>query len=613
MMFQALRRACHRPPSTDKIRQRWSSYRNKADESIRERSLELAYLAQSGQPLHSLVNEAYALVAIAAERTLGLGVYREQLSGAIELAERRIVEMETGQGKSLTATMPLFLHALQGSGAHLATTNDYLARRDADLMRPLYEMLAMSVGHIAEGMDDDTRRNHYACDITYGAATEFGFDFLRDRMKRRASGESGLSHPVVMRDLHYVVVDEADAVLIDEANLPMVIGAPGRVSDHKKRLYRWAEQIAPAAQERLHYSYNLRTRQVELTKHGRAWVRTRMPGLQLQNASILEAYQRVETAITVHRDFHRDQQYILRDGEIVLINESTGRLGEGRQWQDGIQQAIQAREQLEITAPQAHAAKITIQSLFLTYRHRAGMTGTAVAASNEFRRVYKMPVVRIPPHQPTRRRKLRTRYYHTEAKKWSAICQEIQRMQARGRPVLVGTRSVEKSHMLSNQLALAGVTHRVLNAREHAAEAEIIATAGDRGNVIVATGMAGRGTDIKLSEEVRQLGGLHVIMTELHDSPRMDSQLFGRCARQGDPGTHRQFLSPDDEILALGFGIQKATRMQAQRVLKPQVLRQAQKSLERRRKGNRFATLYQEKRKMRSIWEMGRDPLLDTV
>jgi preprotein translocase subunit SecA len=417
----------------------------------------------------------------------------------------------------------------------------------------------------------------------------------------------------VMRDLFFVVVDEADAVLVDEADMPMVIGAPGRVTDRRQALYHWARSIAPRFTQDVHYRYDLRTRQVELTRQGRVLVRSLVHRSGMGNVSVLEQYERVETAILAQRDYHRDQQYVVRDDQVVLINEATGRLGEGRQWQDGIHQAIQAQERIKITAPQTHAAKITIQGLFLSYRHMAGMTGTAIAAANEFRKVYKMPVVRIPPQQPSQRQKLPTRYLPTEEEKWQAICAEVRDLAESGRPVLVGTRSVEKSVYLSSRLSKLGIPHQVLNAQESAAEAEIIAAAGTRGKVVVATGMAGRGTDIKLTEEVRHLGGLHVIMSELHDSPRMDNQLFGRCARQSDPGTHRQYLSPDDDILALGFGVQQARRLRSKRPPGAGILYRAQKTLERRRKGNRIAALYQEKRKMRSIWEMGRDPLLDTV
>jgi preprotein translocase subunit SecA len=596
-----------------KIHGLWSQWRCASDAEIRAEATNLRFDARCGIPPAQLLPKAYALACEAARRSLGISLYDAQIRGAIRLVNRSIVEMETGEGKSLTATLPLFLFALPGEGAHLATPNDYLARRDANIMRPLFEMLGLTTGVITSDLVDEDRIESYGCDITYGTATEFGFDLLRDRLKRRATAEQGQSYCQVQRDLFFCIVDEADAVLVDEANMPMIIGTKGKLSDPKQRLIQWASQVAPRIDESTHYRYDLRTKKVELNKQGRNWVRTLAGRDTLPGTSVLQMYSHLETAISVVRDYHRDRQYIISDGQIILVSEATGRLGEGRQWQDGLHQAIQAREGLEVTPPNTHSAKITIQNLFLSYRHIAGMTGTAKAAARELRGVYKLNVVRIPPQFRSRRRTLATKYFSHEKDKWAAICAEIQQLRAIGRPTLIGTRSVEKSEQLSAVLDAAGVPHRVLNAQRHQAEAEIIATAGQRGMVTVATGMAGRGTDIRLAADVLDSGGLHVVMTELHDSPRMDRQLLGRCGRQGDPGTCRQYLSLDDEILDLAYGLQTADRLRQRRHGSERLLRSAQWRLERQRRGSRLAALYHEKRKLRSIWELGRDPLLDST
>ncbi|WP_417749819.1 DEAD/DEAH box helicase [Rosistilla oblonga] len=589
-----------------------------SDRQLRERSASLRYRAAAGESLHRLLPEAYALVVEAADRTLGIRHYDVQLLGGIHLANRCVIEMETGQGKTLTATLPLFLHALRGQGVHLATSNDYLAQRDADTMRPLFSMLGLTCGVVVDGMDDSQRRQSYRCDITYATAAELGFDFLRDRLKRRAAAGASTADQSelqpVGRELDFLLADEADALMIDEANTPMIIGAPSRISDQKQALYQWAAQTAPHSIEKQHYRYNLRERSVELLPAGRQWARQQLSAGLMDGNSILDLFEKLERAITVDRDFHRDQHYIVRDGEIVLINEATGRLGEGRQWQDGIQQAIQAVERLPITAPTTHAAKLTVQGLFLSYRHLAGMTGTAVAAASELRKVYKTNVVRIPPLHKSRRQALSTRYFADDTEKYQAIVDEIIAIGHAGRPVLIGTRSVENSQRLSRLLRDANVPHQVLNAHQHASEAKIIALAGRAGQVTVATSMAGRGTDIRVEDDVVERGGLHVILTELHDSPRQDQQLWGRCGRQGQPGTYRQFLSLDDAILDQAYGDQAAAGYRThRRGNQAALLSTAQQTLEQRRRQNRLTALYHEKRRLRAVWEMGRDPLLDVM
>lgn len=600
--------------------------RNFSSEQLLQRAIDLKFRILEGESMHRAAPESFALVCEAAHRTLQLRHFDVQLQAGFQLLNGHTIEMETGQGKTLTATLPLFVYAMFGKGAHLATSNDYLAERDASTMRPLFEMLGLSVGHVVDGMRDEQRRENYACDITYGTCPQFGFDFLRDRMKQQQTGRRNRpSLEPVQRPLFYVLADEADALLIDEANTPLVIGVKGKVSDRAQGLYGWAADLAKHAVEKQHFAYNLQEKQVRLTQAGRAWVRSQQP---ITDASVLELYEKIETAILVRRDFQRDQQYIVRGQEIVLINESTGRLGEGREWQEGIHQAIQAAEGLAITAPTTNAARLTVQGLFLSYQHMAGMTGTARAAASELRKVYGSRVIRIPTHQKSRRRQLPTKCFDHAQEKWVAICDEIQTMHRLGRPVLVGTRSVEQSEQLSAMLNERSIAHAVLNARQHASEAAVIADAGQLGRVTVATSMAGRGTDIKLPTEVLSLGGLHVIVTELHDSPRQDQQLFGRCARQGEPGTYRQFLSLEDHVLDAAFG----TTANTDGKLKTRIsltklpidyrnpfgsvfslLYAAQRTLENRRRKGRIAALYHEQRKLRTLWEMGRDPLLDAI
>lgn len=588
------------------------------DQQLRQRSASLRYRAAAAESLQRLLPEAFALVVEAADRTLGIRHYDVQLQGGVHLANRCVIEMETGQGKTLTATLPLYLHALRGHGAHLATSNDYLARRDAETMRPLFALLGLTCGVVVDGMTDAQRQQNYACDITYATAAELGFDFLRDRLKQRASSTSAASDPQLQpvgRPLEFLLADEADALMIDEANTPMIIAAPSQISQQKQALYQWAAATAPLAIENQHFRYKLRQRAVELLPAGRQWMRQSLRDGALDGtSSILELYEKLERAITVHRDFHRDQHYIVRDDQIVLINEATGRLGEGRQWQDGIQQAIQAVEKLPISTPATHAAKLTIQGLFLSYHHLAGMTGTAVAAGSELRKIYKTRVIRIPPRHRSRRKALPAKYFAFEDDKLKAIVDEIIEIRSHGRPVLIGTRSVENSQRVSALLHQADVAHHVLNARQHDDEAQIIARAGNSGQVTVATSMAGRGTDIELTAEVIDRGGLHVILSEYHDSPRQDQQLWGRCGRQGQPGTYRQFLSLDDAILDQAYGDLVAADLRNNRHgNQAAILAAAQQMLERRRQQNRMTALYHEKRRLRAIWEMGRDPLLDIM
>ncbi len=544
---------------------------DKADRELKKLSLSLRYRAKSGESLAKLLPEAFALVREASRRTLGMQHYDVQLLGGMAMFHGCVAEMATGEGKTLTATLPLFLRALPGKGVHMATVNDYLARRDSEWMGPIYNMLGMSVGVIQTEMRQDERRENYACDITYGTAKDFGFDFLRDRLLLRRIREqwggtmgAAIARPAghqdekpVQREHYAVLVDEADSVLIDDARTPLIISAiPGDAERIVVACYDWANEVSGEFKEDEHYEFDHDKKTVELNVAGRQQVRALPKPEELNGVGFVDLYEFVERAIRVNREFQRDQQYVVRDGEIVIVDESTGRLAEGRKWRDGTHQAIESREGVEVTVDSGQAARVTVQDYFQRYRHVSGMTGTASTSSREIHKVYRMRVVTIPTNRPTGRKKLPTQIFGTAEAKWVAIANEIREMHDIGRPVLVGTRTIDKSVYLSKLLEQLGIRHQVLNAHEIEAEAEIIAQAGQRGRVTVSTNMAGRGTDIELGEGVPQLGGLHVVCTEIHESARIDRQLEGRCGRQGDPGTVRQYLSLDDEIRC-GSGAQK--------------------------------------------------------
>lgn len=603
-------------------------FRQCSDEQLRQASLSLRYRAKSGEPLWRLMPEAYGLVREAARRTLNMRHYDVQVLGGIALARGCIAEMETGEGKTLTATLPLYLYALLGKGAHLATVNDYLAQRDAEWMGPIYRLLGMTVGVVQSPTPPEARRAAYRCDITYGTAKEFGFDFLRDRLVLRAmqrqrmwGDEAPLSSLLVGREAFFALVDEADSVLIDEATTPLIIGtADRRVQERVAACFRWAARVCQQFEQDRHYDYDHEKRKVELTDAGRQLVRSLSQSALVAREPLEQLYRYVERAIKVQREFFRDQHYVVRNGEIVIVDEYTGRLGEGRRWREGIHQAIEAKEGVPITMPTGHAARITVQDYFLRYPHLSGMTGTAISAAREFRKVYRLPVICIPTNKPVRREQLPTRVYATAREKWEAIVAEVQAMNDVGRPVLIGTRTIEKSELLSQMLSQVGIEHQVLNARHLAAEAKIVAQAGQRGRVTVATNMAGRGTDIVLGEGVAELGGLHVIGTEIHDARRIDRQLYGRCGRQGDPGTYRQYLSLEDEILERGFGPKRAARI-ARRWCDVDVplhqltrlFRAAQRRVEKRNLRQRMILLFHEKERQKMHREMGQDPYLDST
>ncbi len=606
-----------------------------SEAELRKASLALRYRARGDEPLRHLLPEAFALVREAARRSLGMRPYDVQVLGGIALSYRTIVEMQTGEGKTLTATLPLYLYSLRGRGCHLATVNDYLARRDAEWMRPIYHLLGISVGVIQTGMTSQERREAYACDITYGTAREFGFDFLRDRLQGRFWTGQGRTTPPrsresrfgmdgsdgwepVQRSPFFALVDEADSVLIDEARTPLILAAPTRENrDAELACFRWSAQVAGHFQPEIDFHEDPQTRWVHLTEAGRCKLRRLDKPSALGPVSLPKIYTFVERAIYVHRHFQRDRHFVVQDEEILLVDEFTGRLAEGRRWQEGIHQAVEAQEGLPVRQGTGQAARITIQDFFLRYPHLGGMTGTAQGAAWEFRRIYRCGVVVIPTHRPMIRQFLPAQVFESSVAKWAAVIKEVQTVQALGRPVLIGTRSIDKSEHLSRLLEAQGIPHQVLHALHEEEEAEIIAQAGQRGRVTVATNMAGRGTDIRLGPGVAELGGLHVIATEMHEARRIDRQLAGRAGRQGDPGSFRQFVSWDDELLELAFGPEKAQELAqkgqcAGRTNRAfSLFRKAQRRIERRHYRTRKILLWQERRRAQVQRRLGLDPYLD--
>ncbi|MEL6107598.1 MAG: preprotein translocase subunit SecA [Planctomycetota bacterium] len=609
-----------------------------SDDQIRKRSLALRYRAMAGEKLAKLLPEAYALVREAGRRALGMRHYDVQLIGGISLFESHIAEMQTGEGKTLTATLPLYLQSLVGKGAHLATVNDYLAKRDAEWMMPLYRALGVSVGIIQTPDDQGARRKAYGSAVTYGTAKEFGFDFLRDRLLLRAQnriqtemlgdgggGFSGAGDKPVMRGMHFCLVDEADSILIDEARTPLIIGSiEDTVRDQIVETYRWAAEYASDYELDDHFTIDDDTKQYELTARGRQKVRSLPKSDLVRTMGLVDLYEYTERAVKVFREFLLDRQYVVRPGEkgvdeIVIVDEFTGRLAEGRKWRDGIHQAIEAKESIEISVPTGQAARITVQDLFLRYKHLAGMTGTAATSARELKRIYRTPVIRVPTNRPPKREKLADRVFGSMMAKFEAIVDEVQSIHSTGRPVLIGTRSIDKSEILSKMLTQLGIAHQVLNANNVEKEADIVADAGQQDRVTVATNMAGRGTDIKLTDEIVDLGGMHVICTELHDAARIDRQLIGRCGRQGDPGTYRQYLALDDDILKGGLGPDRADKLKSRGEAMTNsadsyanMFRKAQRKVERKHFRDRMVLLHHEKERKKLQREIGQDPYLDT-
>jgi preprotein translocase subunit SecA len=502
---------------------------------------------RAGEMLDDILCDAFAVVRESAHRSIGERPYDVQLMGGIVLHQGKIAEMVTGEGKTLVATMPLYLNALSGKGVRLVTVNDYLARRDRDWMSPIFERLGLTVGSIQHDMETAERQEQYGCDITYGTNNEFGFDYLRDNMAPHESLR-------VQRGRHYAIVDEVDSVLIDEARTPLIISGPSE--DSTSRYYD-VNRIVPKLRAERDYVVEEKHHQVTLTEDGMARVEELMhqPDLFEDSAHLAEVHL-VNQALRAHTLFKKEVNYIVKDDEVIIVDEFTGRLMPGRRYSDGLHQALEAKENVRIQSESQTLATVTFQNYFKLYDKLAGMTGTADTEASEFMDIYGLDVVVVPTNRPLQRADYPDVIYKSEQAKYNAAVEEIVECHRSGQPVLVGTISIDKSELLSRTLKRRGIPHHVLNAKQHEREAEIVAAAGQPGAVTISTNMAGRGTDIKLGDGVPDLGGLHVLGTERHEARRIDNQLRGRSGRQGDPGSSRFYLSLEDDLMRL-FGSER--------------------------------------------------------
>jgi preprotein translocase subunit SecA len=525
-----------------------------SDEALRAKTLEFKARLEDGETLDDIMPEAFAVVREAARRTTGMRPFDVQAMGAVVLHQGSIAEMKTGEGKTLVATMPVYLNALTGRGVHLVTVNDYLAGRDAAWMGPVYEFLGLSVAALQNGMAEPERREAYRADITYGTNTEFGFDYLRDNMVLRLDQQ-------VQRGHYYCIVDEVDSILIDEARTPLIISGPGeRAAKTYYDFARIARRLTPGEGEEGDYEVDEKKRTVAITERGLARVERELGIDNIYEDLSGQLVNHLMQALRAASLFKRDVDYLVQDGEVKIIDEFTGRVLEGRRYSEGLHQAIEAREGVKIKEENQTLATITLQNYFRLYEKIAGMTGTAATEADEFREIYKMEVVVIPTNQPMIRADGNDLIYKTEKAKFKAAAEIITDCYQRKQPVLVGTISVEKSERLSEMLKRRGVPHEVLNAKHHAKEAAIVAQAGEPGSITIATNMAGRGTDIKLGEGVVEVGGLYVLGTERHEARRVDNQLRGRSGRQGDPGASQFIISLEDDLLRI-FGGERIHRL----------------------------------------------------
>ncbi len=514
-----------------------------SDDELKAKTWEFKERLEKGASLDSLLFEAFAVVREVAKRTLGMRHFDVQLIGGMVIHEGKVAEMKTGEGKTLVATLPAYLNALTGKGVHVVTVNEYLAHRDADWMRPVYEFLGITVDYLKSDMDKERKKKAYKADVLYATNYELGFDYLRDNMARSPDD-------IVQRGLHYAIVDEADSILIDEARTPLIISGP---ADEDTKIYYKVAKLARRMVPGVDFEMDEKEKWVTLTEKG---IRKAERFLHVDNLYSLEntsLLHKVIQAIRAEYLFKNEVDYIVKDGEVIIVDEFTGRLMHGRRYSDGLHQAIEAKEGVMVKGESVIYATISYQNFFRMYEKLAGMTGTAASSAEEFERIYGLKVVVIPTNKPVIRKDYPDVIYKTEKAKFDAVVREIEELHKQGRPVLVGTRSIEKSEYLSKLLKKKGIPHQVLNAKYHEKEAEIISHAGEKGMVTIATNMAGRGVDIKLGPGVKELGGLHIIGTERHEARRIDDQLRGRAGRQGDPGSTRFYLSLEDELLRL-FG-----------------------------------------------------------
>ncbi len=514
-----------------------------SDQELAGKTTEFRERIDQGESLDDLLPEAFAVVREAAKRVLGERHYDVQLIGGIVLHRGMIAEMKTGEGKTLMSTAPVYLNALSGKGVHVVTVNDYLASRDMEWMGQVYRFLGLTTGSIVHDMDDDARREAYAADVTYGTNNEFGFDYLRDNMKFDLAD-------FCQRGFNYAIVDEVDSILIDEARTPLIISGPAEMSTD---MYIKVDRIMKHFKEGEHYTKEEKDRQAMLTDEGVQLAEELLKVDNLYDPANINVLHHVNQALKAHVLFQRDVDYIVRNGQVVIVDEFTGRTMEGRRYSDGLHQALEAKEGVKIEKENQTLASITFQNYFRMYDKLAGMTGTADTEAAEFKKIYDLDVVVIPTHREMIRVDYPDVIYKNERAKYRNIVKEIKELHAKGQPILVGTISIDVSEKISKMLTKEKIPHEVLNAKQHEREAEIVAQAGQKGKVTIATNMAGRGTDIKLGEGVREVGGLHILGTSRHESRRIDNQLRGRSGRQGDPGSSRFFLSLEDDLLRI-FG-----------------------------------------------------------
>lgn len=557
-------------PIVDKIEAMGPAMEKLSDEELRAKTDEFKKRLSEGETLDDLLVEAYAVVREAATRVLGMRHYRVQLIGGVILHQGRIAEMKTGEGKTLVSTLPAYLNALEGKGVHIVTVNDYLANRDAEWMGAVHRFLGLSVGVILNSMNSDERRAAYQCDITYATNNELGFDYLRDNM-------AVYEKQLVQRELNYAIIDEVDSVLIDEARTPLIIsGQSGKSTalystcdylakrmtkgERKGEINKMTVMMGDEIEETGDFIVNEKEKHVVLTEQGVKKVEDYFHLNNLADAENLEIQHVMTLALRANYLMFRDKNYVVKDGEVLIVDEFTGRIMPGRRYSDGLHQAIEAKEGVEVKRESRTLATITLQNFFNKYNKTAGMTGTALTEEEEFREIYGLDVIEIPPNKKVIRVDHDDLVFGTHREKINAIVEEIIETHKKGQPVLVGTITIEGSEEISNRLRKEGIPHTVLNAKFHEKEAEIVAHAGERGAVTIATNMAGRGTDIKLGDGVAELGGLKIIGTERHESRRIDNQLRGRAGRQGDPGDTRFFISLEDDLMRL-FGSDKMMKV----------------------------------------------------
>ena len=530
-------------PLVDQISEFERELRKLSDARLQAKTGQFKEKIAQGMALDELLPEAFAVVREASIRVLGLRPFDVQMIGGLVLHEGKIAEMKTGEGKTLAATMPIYLNALSGEGSHVVTVNDYLARRDSEWMGGIYKFLGLSVGVIVHDLDKEARRKAYGADVTYGTNNEFGFDYLRDNM------EFSLQD-YVQRPFNYAIVDEVDSILIDEARTPLIISGPAEKST---KMYYDINQIIPRLHRDQDYSIEEKTRTVVLTETGVAHAEKLLKIENLYDPKCMLMVHHINQALKAHTLFKRDVDYIVKEGEVIIVDEFTGRLMPGRRYSEGLHQALEAKEGVRIENENQTLATITFQNFFRMYKKLSGMTGTADTEAPEFKKIYNLEVVVIPTHKKMIRDDYPDAIYRNEEEKFKAIVEEIKSLNKKGQPVLVGTISIEKSERLSKTLGREGIKHSVLNAKNHQLEAEIVARAGQKEVVTLSTNMAGRGTDIVLGDGVTDLGGLHILGTERHEARRIDNQLRGRSGRQGDQGSSRFFLSLEDDLLRI-FG-----------------------------------------------------------